>query len=133
MATNSSDVTAGTNATATQYNNMRKDIVTGRKILVTASDGATVTFNLDSGNVQQVTLAGNRTLALSNENDHQVFMIILIQDGSGNRTVTWWSGIDWQDGVEPTLDTAAGGIDTFGFIRRSSGSYLGFPMGQRMS
>ncbi len=133
MATNSSDVTAGTNATATQYNNMRKDLVTGRHILVTATDGATVTFNLDSGNIQQVTLGGNRTLALSNENDHQTFMIILIQDGTGSRTVTWWSGIKWQDNVDPTLDTAAGGVDAFGFIRTASGAYLGFPMGQRMS
>lgn len=133
MATNSSDVTAGVNATATQYNNIRKDIVTGRRILVTATDGATVTFNLDSGNIQQVTLGGNRTLALSNDNDHQVFIIILIQGGTGSRTVTWWSGIKWQDEVEPTLDTAAAGVDVFGFIRTGSGAYLGFPMGQRMA
>lgn len=133
MATNSSDVTAGVNATATQYNNIRKDIVTGRRILVTATDGATVTFNLDLGNIQQVTLGGNRNLALSNDNDDQVFIIILIQDGMGSRTVTWWSGIKWQDDVEPTLDTAAAGVDVFGFIRTGSGAYLGFPMGQRMA
>src|SRR3990167_10859066 len=38
---------------------------------VTDTDGATVTFDLDAGNKHRVTLAGNRTLALSNvQNGH---------------------------------------------------------------
>lgn len=133
MSTNSSDVTAGTNGTATQYNNLRKDLLTGRKSIVTATDGATVTFNLESGSIQEVTLGGNRTLALSNVNDGQVFILILRQDGTGGRTVTWFSNIKWQDNVDPTLDTAANGVDVLGFIRISSTEYLGFQVGQRMS
>lgn len=132
MTTNTSDVTAGTNATASHYNDLRKDLLTGRNTIYAESDGATVTFDLDNGKIQEVTLSGNRTLALSNDNAGQVFTVILVQDGSGNRTVTWWANIKWQDDVEPTLDTAAGGIDVFCFIRRGS-NYLGFTAGARMS
>lgn len=134
MSTNSSDATAGTDAQAAEYNNLRKDLTTGRGLdVVTATDGATVTFDLDSGNVQEVTLGGNRTLALSNDADGHKFMIILTQDGTGSRTVTWWSNIEWQDGNVPTLATAAGDSDVFGFLRVSSTRYLGFVVSQRMS
>ena len=112
---------------------MRKDLLTGRNSIVTATDAATVTFNLESGKIQEVTLGGNRTLALSNANDGQAFILILRQDGTGSRTVTWFANIKWQDNVDPTLDTAANGVDTFGFIRVSSSEYLGFAVGQRMS
>ena len=133
MTTNSSAVTAGTNATASHYNNLRLDLLNGRNSIVTATDGSTVTFDLSSGKIQQVTLGGNRTLALSNDNNGQAFTLMLIQDGTGSRTVTWFSGIKWQDNTAPTLATAASNYDVFGFIRLGSGSYLGFTMGQRMS
>lgn len=108
--------------------------MTGRgNDVVVASDGATVTFDLDDGNIQEVTLGGNRVLALSNGADGQKFSLILRQDGSGNRTVTWFSNIKWQDGNEPTLATGASEIDVFTFIRVSSTEYLGFTAGQRMS
>ena len=93
MTMNSADVTAGNDGTATQYNNLRKDVKNGIKNITVATDGATVTFNLSTSNVQQVTLAGNRTLAISNEVAGQVFIIKLIQDATGSRTVTWFSTI----------------------------------------
>ena len=62
---------------------------------VTATDGATVTFNLANGNKQRVTLGGNRTLALSNVQNGHAFVIALIQDGTGSRTVGWFAGISW--------------------------------------
>lgn len=133
MTTNSSDVTAGTNATATQYNNMRKDVLTSRKSVVTATDGATVTFNLDSGSIQQVTLGGDRTLALSNDNNGQSFVVILRQDGTGGRTVNWWSNIKWAAGTAPTLSTDASAVDIFGFIRIGSTEYLGTVVSQQLS
>lgn len=90
-----------------------------------ATDGATITFNLDNGLRQKVTLGGNRTLALSNDQDGQAFTLILKQDGTGSRTVTWWSGIKWAGGSAPTLTTAAGKYDIVSFVRIASGEYLG--------
>jgi len=100
--------------------------------IVTASDGATVTFDLADGNVQQVTLGGNRTLALSNVAVGQRFVIRLIQDGTGSRTVTWFTTIKWVGGSAPTLTTTASKIDVFGFICTSAGNYEGYIIGQNI-
>ena len=101
--------------------------------IVTADDGATVTFNLDLSNLQLVTLGGNRTLVLSNPSTGQSFILILRQDVVGGRTVTWFSGIQWNDGAAPTLATAANAYDVFVFICIGAGSYLGMPASQNAS
>lgn len=98
--------------------------------LYTATDGATVTFDLSLSNLQVVTLAGNRTLALSNVQVGQQFTLLLKQDATGSRTVTWFSGISWQGGTVPTLTATASKTDTFSFICTASGAYLGYVAGQ---
>ena len=100
--------------------------------IITATDGATVTFNLNLGNKQQVTLGGNRTLALSNETTGQAFALRVLQDGTGSRTVTWFSTIRWVAGTTPTLTTTASKLDWFGFICTGSGTYDGFILGQNL-
>lgn len=99
---------------------------------VTDTDAATITFDLSTGNKHVVTLGGNRTLALSNVLSGHVFIIKLIQDGSGSHTVTWFSTVTWRGtgGVTPTLSTAASAVDIFGFIQTSSGNYDGFIISQ---
>jgi hypothetical protein len=98
-----------------------------------ATDAATVTFDLSLGNIHTVTLGGNRTLAISNETAGQVFVIKLIQDGTGSRTVTWFDTISWAYGVAPTLTTTAAGIDVFGFICTAADTYDGFIIGQALA
>jgi hypothetical protein len=94
-------------------------------ILQTDTDGATVTFDLSVSDWHLVTLGGNRTLALANLTLNARFAIALKQDGTGGRTVTWWSGIRWPGGIAPTLTAVAGQIDLFSFLYLGSGSYLG--------
>jgi len=96
----------------------------------TATDGATVTFNIATHAKWKVTLGGNRTLAVSNAGTASTFTIKLVQDGTGSRTVTWWSGIKWSGGAAPTLTTTAGKADYFTFLTDGSGSYAGFTAGQ---
>lgn len=96
------------------------------------TDGATITFDLDSANTHSVTLGGNRTLALSNSDAGQKFIIRLTQDGAGSRTVTWFSTIKWAGGVTPTLTTTANKTDVFGFICTSAGNYDGFVVGYNL-
>lgn len=100
--------------------------------LASASDGGTITFDLSASNIHTVTLGGNRTLALSNGSTGQCFVIRLVQDGTGSRTVTWFSTIKWAGGTTPTLTTTASKIDVFGFITTSSGNYDGFVIGQNL-
>ena len=91
----------------------------------TATDWATITFNLATNNKHQVTIAGNRTLALSNTTNVPVFSINIKQDATGSRTVTWFSGITWAGGTAPTLSTGANKTDSFGFQQISPDVYLG--------
>ena len=75
----------------------------------TATDGATVTFDLDLSDQWQVTFAGNRTLAISNASVGQVITILRYQDATGNRTPTWWANIAWDNGLAPVdVPTASG-------------------------
>ncbi len=97
--------------------------------LTTDSDGATITFDMEVTDKHMVTLGGNRTLAVSNVHVGQVFMIILKQDGTGSRTVTWFSGVSWPGGSTPTLTTTSNKKDVFNFLCISAGSYLGFTTG----
>lgn len=108
------------------------ELYASKQPITAAVDGATVTFDLSTTNKHSVTLGGNRTLALSNGADGQTFTVILKQDGSGSKTVTWWAGILWPAGVAPTLTTTADKYDVFAFIRISSGVYLGFTVGQNL-
>lgn len=94
-----------------------------------ATDGTTITFDMASKNIHTVTLGGDRTLAVTNVSVGQSFIIRLVQDATGSRTVTWWSGISWPSGTAPTLSTAAGAVDVFGFICTSTDHYDGFFMG----
>lgn len=93
--------------------------------------GATATLDLGVANMNFVNFpAGNITLALSNDTNNQPFVVTLKQDSTGGRTVTWFAGISWAGGTPPTLSTGASKIDTFGFIRTGSSTYLGFIIGQ---
>lgn len=89
-----------------------------RRGITTATDGATVTFDLRVSVKQKVTLAGNRTLALTSGSFYvgQMFAIKLTQDATGSRTVTWFSAIKWPGGTAPTLTTTAGKSDWFCFV-----------------
>lgn len=94
------------------------------------TDGATITFDMALSNQHKVTLGGNRILALSNVTTGQKFLIRLKQDGTGSRTVTWFSGISWEGGTTPTLTTTANKADWFGFICTGSNTYDGFILGK---
>lgn len=122
---------AGDDGTATWAGQVYTDIgnLFSDKTLYTATDGATVTFNLNNGSIQTVTLGGNRILALSNVTIGRPFMIRLVQDGSGSRTVTWWTTIKWPGGVAPSLSTSPNVIDAFMFIPTSSGIYDAYFVG----
>lgn len=99
--------------------------------LTSNTDAATITFDL-STSLHTVTLGGNRILALSNETVGQTFVIRLVQDGTGSRTVTWFSTIKWAGDSAPTLTTTASKTDVFGFICTSAGNYDGFVIGQNL-
>ena len=99
----------------------------------TPSASGTATLDLSLSNQHYITMpAGNITIALSNVTNNQIFVISILQDGTGSRTVTWFTTIRWAGGAAPTLTTTASKRDTFIFIRTGSSTYDGFVVGQNI-
>jgi hypothetical protein len=100
----------------------------GSTTVAAGSSGTSKTLDWDDGNTQLLTLTGNCTLTLSNPKDGFRYLIALLQDGTGTRTVTWPSAVKWQAGVAPTLSTVAGKVDIVTLVWMSalgaSGNYL---------
>lgn len=95
------------------------------------SSGGTATLNLALSNEHRITMpAGNVTIALSNATEARHFMITITQDGTGGRTVTWFSTIRWAGGTPPTLTTGGGKRDVFGFTRTGANTFDGFVIGK---
>ena len=79
------------------------------------TDGATIALDWNNGNVQKVTLGGNRTFTFANPKTGGRYLIVLKQDGTGSRTITWPT-IKWQGGSAPTLTTTANKVDLITII-----------------
>ena len=95
------------------------DLITSAKLNYsesTLTDQATVTWDASTEDVCKVTLAGNRTLAApSNGTTGQFISILVIQDGTGSRTLTWNAVYEFAADTAPTLTTTASKGDVFVF------------------
>jgi hypothetical protein len=77
----------------------------------TVTDAATITWNLSSTPTGQITLAGNRVLTVSSPSSGGVYIIRIIQDATGSRTITWPGTFKWEGGVPGVLSTTANAVD----------------------
>lgn len=99
----------------------------------TPSAAATATLDCSLNNKHFITMpAGNITIALSNITAGQCITVSTTQDGTGSRTVTWFSTIRRAGWTTPTLTTTANKRDTFGFMCTGSGTYDGFIIWQNI-
>jgi hypothetical protein len=84
--------------------------------LATLTDGATINWDMADESVAKVTLGGNRTMAApTNGSTGQFASIIVIQDGTGTRTLTWNAVFEFKDDAAPTLTSTGGKGDLFVF------------------
>ena len=82
----------------------------------TLTDGTTITWDVSTAPVAKVTLGGNRTLsAPTNGATGQFVSLLVIQDGTGSRTLTWNSAYEFASDTAPTLTTTASLGDLFTF------------------
>ena len=95
------------------------DLVTSAKLNyseTTLTDGSSITWDASTQDVAKVTLAGNRTLgAASNGTTGQFISLLIIQDGTGSRTLTWNAAYEFASDTAPTLTTTANLGDVFVF------------------
>ena len=95
------------------------DLITSAKLNyseTTLTDGSTITWNAETQDVAKVTLGGNRTLgAASSATTGQFISLLVIQDGTGSRTLTWNAAYEFASDTAPTLTTTANLGDLFVF------------------
>jgi len=92
----------------------------------TLTDGATITWDTSLGQIATVTLAGNRTMAAPTNLKVSTYILHVIQDVTGSRTLTWNSVFKWPAGVAPVLSTGANKRDVFTFVSDGTNLYGSF-------
>lgn len=103
-----------TNPTVTNYT----------ETLYTANTGTAITVSLANGTVQQLTLTGNATITMPTATAGKSFVIMLKQDGTGSRSVTW-STVTWPGGTAPTITGTASKQDIYSFFADGTNWYGG--------
>lgn len=68
-------------------------------------------LDFSEGSVWDITLTANCTLTFVGMVGVMSATMILHQDGTGNRTVTWPGSVVWAGGTPPTLSTGVGAVD----------------------
>ena len=107
------------NTKALTASDIADDLITSAKLNYTEStltDQATVTWDASTQDVCKLTLGANRTMAApTNNTTGQFISILVIQDGTGSRTLTWNAVFEFAADTAPTLTTTASKGDVFVF------------------
>ena len=83
---------------------------------VTLTDASTISWDVSTSPVAKVTLGANRTLgAGSNAVAGQFVSLLVIQDGTGSRTLSFNAAYEFASDTAPTLTTTASKGDLFVF------------------
>jgi hypothetical protein len=107
-----------TNPTVTNYT----------ETLYTANTSTAITVDLANGTVQKLTLTGSATITMPTASAGKSFVIILAQDATGGRTVTW-STVVWPSATAPTITSTASKKDIYSFFADGT-SWYGTTIGQ---
>lgn len=100
-----------------------------RETPVVANTGAGYTVAIANGTLFDLTLTGNCIFTFPTATAGRQFTLLLNQDATGSRTVTWPSSVRWAGGSTPTITATASKTDVLSFV--SGGTYwLGFVGGQ---
>lgn len=87
-----------------------------------ANSSTAITLNLANGTFQIITLTGNATVTMPSAVSGKSFIMLLKQDGTGGRTVTW-STVVWPGGTAPTITSTASKSDLYSFFSDGTNWY----------
>lgn len=97
--------------------------------------GSTPIINLADGNVQAITLTTNASPTINGATANKACSLTLIihQDTTGGRTITWPASVKWSAGLAPTLSSAANKVDVVSLLTiDGGGTWFGFLAGTDM-
>jgi hypothetical protein len=101
-------------ATQTQLDGKVNTTNGGGEVYFDAGNSGTAkTLDLVNGNVQKLTLTGNCTITLTGPTTgaYRSMLLLVFQDGTGSRTITWPGSVRWGTAGAPTLSTGTGKMD----------------------
>jgi hypothetical protein len=87
-----------------------------------ANSSTAITIALTNGTVQIITLTGNATITMPTATSGKSFIMLLKQDATGGRIVTW-STVKWAGGTAPTITATASRQDIFSFFADGTNWY----------
>ena len=91
-------------------------LISGYIAEVALTDASTITWNAATQPVAKVTLGASRTMGLpANPVSGQFISLLIIQDGTGSRTITWNAAYEFALDTAPTLTATANLGDLFTF------------------
>jgi hypothetical protein len=93
-----------------------------------ANSSTAITLALTNGTVQIITLTGNATITMPTATSGKSFILLLKQDATGSRTVTWTT-VKWPAGTAPTITSTASKQDIYSFFADGTNWY-GTTVGQ---
>lgn len=88
------------------------------------NSGTAITLNLANGNVQKLTLTGNCTITLTSPSSGAMrsLTLLVFQDATGTRTITWPGTVKWGNAGAPTLTTTASKMDMISLFTVDGGT-----------
>ena len=83
-----------------------------------------ITLDLANGNVQKLTLTANCTVTLTSPASGAMrsLTLLVFQDGTGSRTITWPGSVKWGNAGAPTLTTTASKMDIISLFTVDGGT-----------
>lgn len=118
----SSDSVTSLGTDTRRWSNTFTDVVEVTNVVTFSTEhdngnsGTSDTIDWNNSQKQKSTLTGNVTFNFTDVSDGiGNFLLKLIQDGTGSRTVTWPGSVKWASGTAPTLTTTAAGVDIVSF------------------
>jgi len=126
--TTSTNIVFSTSPTITTAALTNPTVTNYVETLYTANTGTAITVDLANGTVQNLTLTGNATITMPTAVAGKSFIIILSQDATGSRTVTW-STVSWPGATAPTVTSTASKRDIYSFFSNGT-SWFGTTIGQ---
>jgi hypothetical protein len=92
----------------------------------TLTDDVTINWDASQGQIATITLGGNRTLANASNIRVGTYILHVIQDGTGNRTLSFGSQYKWPAGVAPPTSSSSNARDVLMFVSDGSLMYGSF-------
>lgn len=92
------------------------DITAANILSQTLTDATTISWDASLGQIATVTLGGNRTLANATNLRVGTYVLHVIQDGTGGRTLTFSNQYRFTGNVSPPLTANANSRDMFSFV-----------------